>query len=98
MPSIVSAVRIAARSLRRTPQFTVAAVLIVFIPTVGDYVTPRLVGGPDGLMIANMIQIQFLRLNNAPMGAALAVIAMVSVAIISLGLIALSRLIAGPKR
>ena len=76
----------------------IAAILIVFIPTVGDYVTPRLVGGPDGLMIANMIQIQFLRLNNAPMGAALAVIAMVSVAIISLGLIALSRLIAGPKR
>ena len=32
-----------------------AAVLIVFIPTVGDFVTPRLVGGTDGLMIANMI-------------------------------------------
>ena len=43
----------------------VAAVLIVFIPTIGDYVTPRLVGGPNGLMIANMIQTQFLKLNNA---------------------------------
>ncbi|HUF55104.1 MAG TPA: ABC transporter permease, partial [Thermohalobaculum sp.] len=32
----------------------VAAALIVFIPTVGDYVTPKLVGGHDGLMIANM--------------------------------------------
>ena len=51
----------------------VAAALIVFIPTIGDYVTPRLVGGPDGLMIANMIQTQFLRLNNAPLGATLAV-------------------------
>jgi spermidine/putrescine transport system permease protein len=51
----------------------VAAVLIVFIPTVGDYVTPRLVGGPGGLMIANWIQTQFLRQNNAPMGAATAV-------------------------
>jgi spermidine/putrescine transport system permease protein len=62
----------------------VAAVLIVFIPTIGDYVTPRLVGGPNGLMIANMIQTQFLRLNNAPMGATLAVLAMIIVSIISL--------------
>ncbi|WP_093421627.1 ABC transporter permease [Tranquillimonas alkanivorans] len=66
-----------------------AAVLIVFIPTVGDYVTPRLVGGPDGLMIANMIQTQFLRLNNAPMGATLSVLAMVTVGVISLVFLAL---------
>lgn len=62
----------------------VAATLIVFIPTIGDYVTPRLVGGPNGLMISNMIQTQFLKLNNAPMGAALAVLAMLSVTVISL--------------
>lgn len=69
----------------------VAAVLIVFIPTIGDYVTPRLVGGPDGLMIANMIQTQFLRLNNAPMGATLAVLSMTVVAAISLAFILLNR-------
>ena len=69
----------------------IAAVLIVFIPTVGDYVTPRLVGGPDGLMIANMIQTQFLRLNNAPMGAALAVVSMASVTVIALLLVFLNR-------
>lgn len=69
----------------------VAAVLIVFIPTVGDYVTPKLLGGPNGLMIANMIQIQFLKLNNAPMGAALAVIAMLCVTVIALGFVALNR-------
>lgn len=69
----------------------VAAVLIVFIPTIGDYVTPRLVGGPDGLMIANMIQTQFLKLNNAPMGAALAVIAMLSVSLIALAFVWLNR-------
>ena len=67
----------------------VGAVLIVFIPTIGDYVTPRLVGGPNGLMIANMIQTQFLKLNNAPMGAALAVIAMLSVTLISLAFVGL---------
>lgn len=70
----------------------VAAALIVFIPTIGDYVTPRLVGGPDGLMIANMIQTQFLRLNNAPLGATLAVISMVAVGAISLVVVLLARL------
>lgn len=45
----------------------VAATLIVLIPTVGDFITPRLVGGTDGLMIANMIQIQFGKANNAPL-------------------------------
>ena len=61
----------------------VAATLIVFIPVIGDYITPRLVGGAGGLMIANMIQTQFLKLNNAPMGAALAVISMISVTVIA---------------
>lgn len=58
-----------------------AAVLIVFIPTVGDYVTPRLVGGSGGTMIANMIYVQIFDLSNRPMGATLAVFAMASVTI-----------------
>ena len=57
----------------------IAATLIVFVPTIGDYVTPRLVGGPDGLMIANMIELQFKKANNAPLGAALALSAMLLV-------------------
>ena len=64
-----------------------AAILIVFIPTIGDYVTPRLVGGSDGTMIANMIQTQFMRLNNAPMGATLSVLAMLMVGFVSLVMI-----------
>lgn len=69
----------------------VAAVLIVFIPTIGDYVTPELMGGAGGKLIANMIQTQFLALNNAPLGAALAVVAMLSVTAISLLFILLNR-------
>ena len=69
----------------------VAATLIVFIPTVGDYVTPRLLGGTNGLMIANMIQIQFGKANNAPLGSALAVSAMVIVASISIAYVLLNR-------
>ena len=61
----------------------VAAVLIVFIPTVGDYVTPRLVGGPNGLLIANMIELQFKKANNAPLGSALAISAMLVVAVLA---------------
>ena len=61
----------------------VAAALIVFIPTVGDYVTPRLVGGPDGLLIANMIELQFKKANNAPLGSALAISAMFVVAVLA---------------
>ncbi len=61
-----------------------AATLIVLIPTVGDFITPKLVGGREGLMISNMIQIQFGKANNAPLGAALAITSMVIVASISL--------------
>ncbi len=74
-----------------------AAALIVFIPTVGDYVTPKLVGGTNGLMIANMIQVQFGKANNAPLGAALAVSAMLIVAAISVLLVILGRRFSGPR-
>ena len=60
----------------------IAAALLIFIPTVGDYVTPALLGGPDGLMIGNLIQLQFGPANNWPMGAALAIVMMLSVAAI----------------
>jgi spermidine/putrescine transport system permease protein len=61
----------------------IAASLMIFIPTVADYVTPTLVGGPDGLMISNLIQTQFGRANNWPMGATLAVVVMIVLALIS---------------
>jgi spermidine/putrescine transport system permease protein len=69
----------------------VAATLIVFIPTIGDYVTPKLVGGKDGLMIANMIQVQFGKANNAPLGSALAISAMGIVGMISILFVGLNR-------
>ena len=69
----------------------VAAVLIVFIPTIGDYVTPQLVGGPEGRMIANVIQLQYLRLDNYPLGSALAASAMLIVTAVSLVFLFLNR-------
>lgn len=37
----------------------IAAFIFVFIPTIGEYVTPLLVGGPDGFMFGNAIQSAF---------------------------------------
>ncbi len=68
-----------------------AATLIVLIPTVGDFITPRLVGGTEGLMISNMIQVQFGKANNAPLGAALAVSSMFIVGGLSLLIFLASR-------
>lgn len=61
---------------------TIGAALLVFIPTVGDYVTPTLVGGPGGTMIGNLIQELFLKQNNAPLGAAVSITMMVTIGII----------------
>jgi len=61
---------------------TVAAALLVFIPTVGDYVTPTLVGGPGGTMIGNLVQDLFLKQNNAPLGAAVAITMMGIIAVL----------------
>lgn len=61
-----------------------AAMLIIFIPTFGDYITPAMLGGPDGMMLANMIQAQFGKVNNWPMGAALAIAMIITVATFAL--------------
>jgi spermidine/putrescine transport system permease protein len=53
-----------------------AAALVVFVPTVGDYVTPALVGGPSSTMIGSLIQAQFGKANDWPLGAALSVLVM----------------------
>ena len=53
-----------------------AAALVVFVPTVGDYVTPAMVGGPSSTMIGSLIQAQFGKANDWPFGAALAIAVM----------------------
>ena len=60
----------------------VAASLLVFIPTVGDFVTPSVVGGPKSMMIGNLIQLMFRKANNWPSGAALAIISLLIITLI----------------
>lgn len=52
----------------------IAAFLMVFIPTVGEYATPLLVGGSTGSMYGNIIQDFFTRAANWPYGSALSVV------------------------
>ncbi len=59
------------------------AAVLIFVPTTGDYVTPALVGGSDGIMIANLIEVQFTRVSNWPLGAALAITSMAAVGVIT---------------
>ena len=62
----------------------IGAILIIFIPTVGDYVTPQMVGGVDGRMLSYMIQSYFGKVNNIPLGAVSAVIMLAAVASITM--------------
>jgi spermidine/putrescine transport system permease protein len=48
-----------------------SGVLITFIPALGAYLTPDLLGGPDSQMIASVIERQFKRANDWPFGAAM---------------------------
>jgi spermidine/putrescine transport system permease protein len=60
----------------------IGAALLIFVPTTGDYVTPQLVGGPTGQMIAYSIQVLFLKVGDWPLGAALALSSMAAVGIL----------------
>ncbi|MGB7268117.1 MAG: ABC transporter permease [Albidovulum sp.] len=57
----------------------VAGFTMTFCLTFGDFIAPFLVGGPDGLMIANVIASQFGAALNWPLGSALALVMLVIV-------------------
>lgn len=59
-----------------------SAALVVFVPTVGDYVTPALVGGPSSTMIGSIIQAQFGKADDWPFGAAVAVLTMLVILVV----------------
>ena len=61
----------------------VVAFFMVFIPTVGEYVTPSFVGGTSGTMYGNIIQDYFTRAANWPFGSALSMIMLVATLIFS---------------
>ena len=62
----------------------IAGSILVFIPSLGAYVTPRVLGGGKNLMLGNLIELQFGQGRNWPLGAALSLtlLAIVMVALI----------------
>ena len=77
-----AAADLGARPLRQFTRITLplslpgvfAAFFMVFIPTIGEYVTPLLVGGSRGFLYGNIIQDFFTKAANWPLGSALSMI------------------------
>ena len=57
----------------------VAGSILVFVPSLGAYVTPRVLGGGKNLMLGNLIELQFGQGRNWPLGAALSLTLLVIV-------------------
>jgi spermidine/putrescine transport system permease protein len=57
----------------------IAGSILVFVPSLGAYVTPRVLGGGKQMMIGNFIELQFLQGKNWPLGAALSMVLLVIV-------------------
>jgi putrescine transport system permease protein len=51
----------------------IAGSMLVFIPVVGEFVIPDLLGGPDSLMIGKMLWTEFFSNKDWPLAAALAI-------------------------
>jgi spermidine/putrescine transport system permease protein len=71
----------------------ISGAILIFIPSIGSFIEPRLLGGRSGTMIGTVIEDQFIQLFNWPFGAALSFIMLVIVLVL-MGLMAfaLSRL------
>ena len=64
----------------------IAGSLLVFIPCVGEFVIPELLGGPQTLMIGRVLWDEFFSNNDWPMAATVAVV-MVLLIIVPLALV-----------
>ncbi|WP_405833914.1 ABC transporter permease [Streptomyces sp. NBC_00105] len=67
-----------------TRQGAAAGCVLVFLPAMGDFVSAQLMGGPDQIMIGNLIQDKFFQGQNWPLGSALTMLLM---AVLLLGML-----------
>ncbi len=65
--------------------------VLVFIPSVGNFIVPDVLGGAKGLMIGNLVEQQFLSARNWPFGSALSMIVMTVVLVVLMTSIARAR-------
>jgi spermidine/putrescine transport system permease protein len=73
----------------------IAGSILVFIPSLGAYVTPRVLGGGKNMMLGNLIELQFGQGRNWPLGAALSLVLLL---IVSVALVWYVRLTARDER
>ena len=73
----------------------IAGSILVFVPCLGAYVTPRILGGGKNMMIGNFIELQFGQGRNWPLGSALSMALLV---IVTIALLAYVRTIGGDRR
>ncbi|TGP23833.1 MULTISPECIES: ABC transporter permease [unclassified Mesorhizobium] len=59
----------------------IAGSILVFIPSLGAYVIPRVLGGGKNMMLGNLIELQFSAGRNWPLGAAISITLMAVVMI-----------------
>ena len=59
----------------------IAGSILVFVPSLGAYVTPRVLGGGKQMMIGNFIDLQFGQGRNWPLGAALSLTLLIIVTV-----------------
>ncbi|NJM61732.1 MAG: ABC transporter permease [Oscillatoriales cyanobacterium RU_3_3] len=57
-----------------TTKGIVAGSILVFVPSVGAFITPDILGGAKTIMVGNLIQNQFLKARDWPFGSALSVL------------------------
>lgn len=72
----------------------IAGSILVFVPALGAYVTPRIMGGGKSMMLGNLIDLQFGQGRNWPLGAALSITLTL---LVLLALIWYTRLTAGRR-
>lgn len=59
-------------------------IVLTFVPVVGSFMEPRILGGPQGIMLGTVIEDQFTEVFNWPLGAALSFTLLALVAVIFL--------------
>jgi spermidine/putrescine transport system permease protein len=72
----------------------VSGIILVFIPCLGSFLTPDLLGGANAVMIGNVIERQFKAANDWPFGAALSFLLMYA----TFGALALRALLSGRNK
>jgi putrescine transport system permease protein len=69
----------------------VAGLLLVFIPAIGEFIIPELLGGPGTLMIGRVLWTEFFSNHDWPMASALAIVLLVLVLVPAVTLARLTR-------